>query len=318
MSEISSHFPPPNGGTQLPETPSAPSDETPPTRKSYTGWIIGAVVVGVLLLTLAGTAITLTVMRFAQNMTASDVTDDEGSMPQQEPFATGEPGSPSAVNPLECPSQCLTYRQIDETALTMEDLFALGLTVKDEEAGVGSAYPANSELDHYTGEWERGNFSPDECFPVIFPEPIVVAVGDDLDSPNDRIYFVTAYSDRGQWDHVFQSTRVFESTEAANKHMNSLADFVAECTHYSADDADGATWETNVMPAPAVVMPDGVAAVGWQEGSSSYRFYAFDLQRGNIVVRTTLLVYGSTPEEDFRDAVEHLALRLGDLQPLEG
>ncbi|CAN5183416.1 hypothetical protein BH09ACT5_BH09ACT5_01440 [soil metagenome] len=254
----------------------------------------------------------------AASQLAEGVFDDGGYYPEWEPLATGEPGSPVALDPLECPSQCLTYQQVDETAFTQDDLFALGLTVEDEGAGVGSAYAANSELSYVVKNWERGGTSPDACFPMSLTEPLAVALGEDLESPTDRIYYVSAYSDRDQWDYEFQSARVFESTEAASNHMASLSELVAGCTHYSAGNTDGMTWEADVTPAPALTVPDGVAAVGWQEASTNYRYYVFDLQRGNIVVRTTLFVTGSTPEKDFREAVANLALRLGGLQPTAG
>lgn len=58
-------------------------------------------------------------------------------------------------------------------------------------------------------------------------------------------------------------------------------------------------------------MPQRGDHVGWVESSPYSRFYAIDLQRGNLVVRNTMSTWaGVVSEEQFRTYAEQLARQL--------
>ena len=66
---------------------------------------------------------------------------------------------------------------------------------------------------------------------------------------------------------------------------------------------------------PAIEVPDSVAAVGWiQKTQYNERFYVIDVQRGNLVVRTTGYSTGGFSEVEFRDLVEQQADLLAELE----
>lgn len=71
-----------------------------------------------------------------------------------------------------------------------------------------------------------------------------------------------------------------------------------------------------VAAAPALRLPDSVAAYGWTESNDYSRVYAVDLQRGNLVARVTLTTDGSGPTEtEFRVLAEEYAVLLAGLEP---
>jgi hypothetical protein len=59
-----------------------------------------------------------------------------------------------------------------------------------------------------------------------------------------------------------------------------------------------------------------VAGIGWVETTDYYsRYYSFDLQRGNIVIRTGLGTAEEISELEFRALVEHVAVQLAQITP---
>ncbi|MBU1459100.1 MAG: hypothetical protein KKC89_06010, partial [Gammaproteobacteria bacterium] len=80
---------------------------------------------------------------------------------------------------------------------------------------------------------------------------------------------------------------------------------------------DGGVWSTAVAPAPALDVPDSVAALGWSQSNQWGRTYEVDIQRGNLVVRLVLNSDGAGPtEQQFRQIAEDYATLLAELEPV--
>ena len=86
------------------------------------------------------------------------------------------------------------------------------------------------------------------------------------------------------------------------------------CEGYEIGDAQ-TYWTADVSLAPALDLPETVAAAGWVEESPFGRYYVWDLQRANIVVRTTVFTDGLITQEQADTFNETLATTLGLLKP---
>jgi hypothetical protein len=157
--------------------------------------------------------------------------------------------------------------------------------------------------------------SPDECF-VTFPQaPLSILDQPPVDDDGSLISYTGAWADKDEWSNLAQAVRLFETDEDAVTYMAGLPDVIEGCTHYQSGSGD-TYWQADVTPAPALKLPPSVAAIGWVEQGDYYaRYYAFDVQRGNIVIRTALSTTDEISELEFRSLVEHVALQLSEIQP---
>ena len=95
--------------------------------------------------------------------------------------------------------------------------------------------------------------------------------------------------------------------------MSALSGLITDCTYY-AYDPDVEEWKATISPAPALAVPDTVAAVGWREANALGRYYVFDLQYANLVVRTAISTVDVISEAQYRAIVEELATHLAELE----
>jgi hypothetical protein len=120
------------------------------------------------------------------------------------------------------------------------------------------------------------------------------------------------HSDVDYYNQLDQVTRLFPDAAAASAHMVALDERIGECPRYV--DLIGLRTDF-ITRSPAIEVPDSVAAVGWiQKTQYNERFYVIDVQRGNLVVRTTGYSTGGFSELEFRDLVEQQAELLAELE----
>lgn len=268
----SPQFPPPVPMTQLAATPVY----TPPLqapRRSYKGLIIAGSVFGGLLLVGGAAAIGIAVATAVQT-----VQEATAPAPQQLPLIVGDAGSPLAVHPTECPDACFTGSHVSGTILDDDELAKLGLTTETSAWGDFPDSTVQAEYSYTAGAWAQGESSPDECFVTYFQAPIAVPYDSRPELNSDSIYFLASHSDANGWNSTGQTTRLFDTSQAASDHMAAVADQIAACDHY--DTGTGAEyWAADVSPEPALDLPDSVAAVGWAEVSGNTRYYVIDFRQ---------------------------------------
>ena len=227
------------------------------------------------------------------------------------PLIEGEAAEPVAVEPLECLEQCFTQNSIGRALSSQRSFRILGVGDTLERWGDYESTDAATEYEYTATDWRRDDLDPDACFFGYFGTPIVAALGD-KPTPGDLdiIDYGNTQSNEFETTTLWQSARVFETSEDAANHMSTLDDLSAQCTSFSSPDFP----RTRVTQAPALEVPNSVAAIGWVESTGPERYYVYDVQRGNIVVRSILSTWADeVSEQDFRDFVETLASELGEL-----
>ena len=223
----------------------------------------------------------------------------------------GEAAEPVAVEPLECAEQCFTRNSIGRALSSQRSFRVLGVGDTIDRWGDYESTDAKTEYGYTATDWRRADLDPDACFFGYFGTPIATALGD-KPTPGDLdvIDFGNTQSNEFETTTVWQSARVFETSEEAETHMRTLDDLSAHCTSFTSPDFP----LTRVTQAPAVQVPDSVAAIGWVESTGPERYYVYDVQRGNIVVRSILSTWADeVSEQDFRVFIETLATDLHEL-----
>jgi|GEM_PF-1138847 len=236
-------------------------------------------------------------------------TDDSGV----ERLMAGQPGSPYAQQPLECDGPCFVEDDVAATVLDDSVFDTLGIAVSGEGWTPSSSARADDVFRYAKEDWVTYEGAPDSCF-VTYPfGPVSYAYGSDENVPADPIHETVYKTDKKEYSMVQQSVRVFESTIAASTHMSTVATSVEGCANYQIGlGAD--LWSADVTAPPALDVPDSVAAVGWVENGRYYRYFSFDIQRGNLVVRT-LIGTDTVSEKRVRDFMENVAENLSTLEP---
>lgn len=228
------------------------------------------------------------------------------------PLVEGDEASPHAVEPPDCADPCFDK---DVATDTIPDQYEF------DELGVPSVIDAYGDYTYTTATLEYGyaldyftdsNVSPNSCFFTYISVPLVGDV-DTRVRERDRIDYTGTHGSDDGYSTLGQSVRFFETTASATAHMEQLQDAVAGCPGYT----DGGPDKYSITPAPQLEVPDSMAAYGWRESSPYYRYYVFDVQHGNVVVRSTLATDGSVSEQRFRNFVVNEADLMKSFQPVD-
>ncbi|CAN5227478.1 hypothetical protein BH11ACT5_BH11ACT5_15660 [soil metagenome] len=273
----------------------------PPPRPRRTGLIVGGSIVGGLLLVGAIVGVAVLVANLVVGPPA----------PVIQSLLTGDPGSPVAVSPEDCPELCFTSASIRDAVLPDAAFEEIGLSEKE---GVGGfVYSSLSDAVTSTKEaWAADGGTPDDCFFTYYIVPMAIAMDGTPAMVDDALELIGTHTDRREVSTLTQSVRVFETSQSAVDHMGSFRDQIEGCDSYRIDAGYGAI---TVTAAPALEVPASVAAIGWVESSRDSRYYAFDVQRSNFVVRTYLYTDGAITEDGFRSLVSQVASNLAELEP---
>jgi hypothetical protein len=264
--------------------------------------VLGALVVGII-------AVAST---FGETVTALG-----GAPISTEPPLTGEPGSPLAEQPSPCADPCFGADDVRYTIADKGEFTLLGLTETVAPWGTYDASTVQAEYSYSAASWEELEGTPDECFALFSWVPMAIPFGERPSVSADAIHFTGTRQDPEIYSSLESSVRVFADTASATAHMVALDSQIDDCTHYQT--GTGAEyWSADVTKAPALDIPAKVAAVGWVEDAPLGRYYVFDVQRANLVVRTSLGTAGTITEPQFRVYLEHLAIKLALLEPSAG
>lgn len=305
-------LPPPIGqpiGTGSPAGPTFPIVPPPPPRRRWlVPVIVGGSLVLVALLAGVGFAATQVAGAIAQ---APFGTPPEDEFPQMDSLLRGDPGAPVAAEPLAC-EVCFDLADARSIALPGAAYSGIGVPVSDN-----STYEATVGADQIekSGWWIADGGTPDACYFTYTNAPLYVVPNDSGGAAvnDDVILYPDWHSDADEFYLLTESVRVFDSTSRATTHLAEVETAVAGCPSISFPDSG---WSATVTPTPALDLPASVAAYGWVESNDFGRYFAVELQRGNLIARITLSTdaYGAT-ESEFRAFTEEYAAMLAELEP---
>lgn len=285
-----------------------------------TGGIIG-IIVGVLALFILAIAFLV----WFVSTQIDDVIGD-GSFEEEDyysdtiygPLVEGERSTPVAEEPLECAEPCFDGDPAEAAALTDAEADRLGLLI--DETFIPSSTP---HIDSIVAEreWLVSGATPHSCAFTSPKAPLSTTTDPSTPWYNEEsIHYNVATFDEDYMSSIEQSVRYFATSAEATAHLATMDSEIDACTAYSIDYFDpndavgeGYTEEWDVTRAPALDLPASVAAVGWVETGEWDRSYTFDLQRGNVVVRTTLESSVDLSEKQFRALVESMAERVASV-----
>lgn len=231
-----------------------------------------------------------------------------------QPFVAGPVQQPDAKSPLECPERCFELDAATLLALSADDVAQLSIT--DERYRVGEFEPSTvAAVAPDVGEQWLALGGDEECAFLPANAPYI-AVGPDSSS-EDQISWVQTWETDDEMTDI--AARVFPTTADANAFMLDLHERVAACPWQDLNTPSAGGLDSSLVQITsqaAIDVPGEVAAVGWvREGSPGprWRSYAWDLQRGNLVVQVRVLTDGRILEEQTATFTELIADRLGDL-----
>jgi len=178
----------------------------------------------------------------------------------------------------------------------------------------GSTYASNvaDETEFMLTSFSDAGGSPNICAVTYGTAPVTVDISQQKSIVSETIETYVAFSDPDDVNSFQQTARAFASSAEATAYMKQLDSELNQCTIYSTESGTALPLTTKVSRSPALVVPASVAAIGWVEVSPGTRYYAIDVQRGNLVVRSTLTSFEGMTEQDFRELITITASRLGE------
>ena len=288
-------------------TPVPPT--TPPASKKRrrTWWIWVIPVAGVIVL---GLLISAGVAEF--NALAN-------RRPPATALATGAPGKPTAVTPLECPGSCFTAAANKGLIPNYPVLTALGLSDDIYPPGTYDPTTAGEIYRASLAGWRANDGTPDVCFFAPANSPSNASIADGQDQLTDPITFVGTWGVKGKPSFVDVSSHLFPDTASATAYLGQLTTSIQSC-HRIEVGPDNNREVVTLQPAAALTVPDSEAAVGWVRlgtGAERSRAYVMDIQRGNLVARVRVVTDGSISEAKFRSFAATFAQTILGLLPVE-
>lgn len=259
-------LPPPTGAPR-PGTPPARAAATAPHRRRR-GGVVVAVAASVVV-----TALVLTGMIWGGTSLIG---------------AASKGNAHTAVKALDCAGACISlddaYRMVETVG--SGDVAALGL---DPRPSSGPSELSSPEDDWSAARdaWQQDEVVGDDCMFAYLVTPVA---GDARLRPrSDASTTVELQKFESQDAELDTGLRIFDDSADAAQHMSDMHRLIGACHRYRTTNAGG--WDARVT-SPVVwdALPGDVSAIAWVEDAGSEgRFYGVDLQRGNLVVRTTLV-----------------------------
>ena len=305
-------LPPPAGqpvGTTPPVVFPPPVVPPPPPRRR---WLVPVIIGGSLVLVglIAGVGFAATQIAGAISRVPYGVAP-EADVEEMDSLLRGDPGSPVADQPLSC-GACFNAAHVDLITIPRDAYFGLGVPITD-----GSWYETTLGADQIekSGWWVSDGGTPDACYFTYATAPGYFATNASAGAAvnDDDIIYPDWHADEDEYYLLTESVRVFDETALATAYLAELETAVAGCSSVSFPDQG---WSGTVTATPALDLPPSVASYGWAEGNDFGRYYAVELQRGNLIVRLSLWTdaYGAT-ETEFRAFAELYAEKLAELEP---
>ena len=318
----SPYGPPPQLAALVPAAPSyAPLPPPPPRRRLPRNSVIGIVAGSAAILVIVGgafgaSALVLHAMGPASAAHSSGGSSSPHSSGPSAPHPGGVTSSAVASQPLRCTKTCFANDSLvpADTVPPPDSITALGLTKTVDSLGDYSSSTASDEYDQTLTGWNDAKAAPSQCFFTYFQSPVVTALGSRPDRDITEIDYSGTHTDTAKNNTLTQSVRIFANSSDAEAHMRQLSASVSECRQYHTSDS-GDRVDVDVRATEAFTdFPSSEGAVGWTETSVGGRYESIDVQRGNLVVRTSLQSVGpGVTEEEFRSFVDDDAWQIASM-----
>jgi hypothetical protein len=197
-----------------------------------------------------------------------------------------------ASKALSCSGACISLGDAGRalTARSMgEQVAQLGLDPESTSDPSGDGTPLD-DWSNALDSWDDADPSGDECMFTYLLTPVAATAHAKPRADASTTIQLPEYEADDEDDAILDTgMRIFDDSADAEKHMSDMRRLINGCHGYRiSEDAGG--WNARVT-SPVVWdgLPGQVAAVAWVEDAGSQgRYYGVDLQRGNLVVRTTL------------------------------
>jgi hypothetical protein len=205
-------------------------------------------------------------------------------------------GTHWASSPLSCHDACLSPT-IDQMYPSTAQVTAIGAPHQTDEGENYDPETAPEAYDDVVGTWRDDKPAGDECMFIYAINPVDAEDGMRPADDGSRTVFTSEYASDADVDKadavLDQGMRVFQDSAEATAYMHEMQTRIAKCRHYRTT-AKGSEWSSWVNAVSRWgSLPADVTAVGWVEGDApDDLYYGVDLQRGNLVVRTS---YGASP-----------------------
>lgn len=200
-------------------------------------------------------------------------------------------GTHRAASPLHCRDACIS-RGAAQAALRpgTRILQELGTPEVSDDGTDATPGTPRQDYDDTLEAWQDGDPTGDDCMFTYGVAPVNAAEGAAPHADGSSSLFLSEYESDDEGTVVDQAMRVFGDSSDAEHYVTALQTRIAACRHYtlSSDDID---WDANVTAvAEWPSLPKDVTAIGWLERDTSGEgsFIGIDLQRGDLVVRTTI------------------------------
>jgi hypothetical protein len=200
-------------------------------------------------------------------------------------------GTHRAASPLHCHDACITTGAARAGLRPSEQaLHELGTPEVSDDGSDATPGTPRQDYDDSTDAWKDGDPTGDDCMFTYGISPVNAAAGAPPRADGSSTLFLSEYESDDESTIVDQGMRVFGDSSDAEHYVTALQTRIAACRHYTRTDEDS-SWDANVTAVsdwPS--LPKDVTAIGWLERDTSGEgsFIGIDLQRGDLVVRTTI------------------------------
>lgn len=252
----------------------------------------------------------------AADFLSRTVADDPSSVWEPPDPIVGDPGSPVAREPVDCPGDCYTGASVAGFVPTTRSLEELGLPNVTAPYGYYATISASEFYDSLEDQWDSGGGQPEACFFAISDAPVSTVRGGPDAAGEDSVYFLGTYEDdNANWLNL--DVRLFEDSRSAEAFTIALSEQVERCDEYSVDYGQG-PYTAALRPLPDLGVPASIGVAGWVErdpaGGAGF-IYVAELQRSNAVIQCTFASDESITEAQFRRFLNWFAAQVAAVQP---
>jgi len=264
--------------------------QVPPPQRRRAGRVV-AIVAGVVAgaLVVGGVGIGAAALG---RLAGSAVAHQRAAHPASTPGTAGPRiGTHRAGSPLRCHDSCITSGTARAGLRPSQgSLEELGTPELSDDGADATPSTPRDDYDGTIDAWKGGDPTGDDCMFTYGLSPVNAADGTPPRADGSSSLFLSEYESEDEDTVVDQAMRVFGDSTDAEHYVTTLQTRIAACRHYALTDEDN-SWDANVTALTEwPTLPKDVTAIGWLERDTSGEgsFIGIDLQRGDLVVRTTI------------------------------
>lgn len=279
----------------------------PASRRWALGLGIAAATLGLLSALVAGVV--------AVGGAVAEAASEWGILPPEDvPLVAGDEAVLEPQELESCIGRCFDAAAIDASRLDAGIYNQLGLSVIYGGMGWQPQSRGAEAYDLAANAWSIENGTPDSCFVTYSDVPLAYPLDAGPSSESDTVHYIASRASENENNVINQTLRLFSTQDEAATHMRDLHTLLGACSRYRLESG----WNAAVTTSPDLPVPATVVAVGWVEiDEFGWRYYSFDLQRGNAVTRIALSTDTSITETEFRSLIQAAAADMAGWEPAQ-